>query len=360
MQQLTLEGTDFEVGYEHGRKLRDSARECVEKRLRLCEEFPDSQGRLHSRKDILNLARSCIEANRSFDEALWREFEGIAEGAGISTEALLIGNGYTDFKDLLWDDTGEEKDAGGCTTFIVSAEEARDQKPLIGQTWDLHSSMIPHVVLVTLRAGNAPRVITFTVAGCVGMIGMNEHGVCVGINNLNSKRGVAGVFWPFVVRRMLREESADGALAILRNAPLAGAHNYVILDPANNAYNVEQLPDAFRVDRIDGRWAHSNHCLFEETAAYERPPEALPKLSTHIRLRQARTLLHASGDPLSLDALEDISCHEDPSEPYSICVRPKPEHPVATCGACFMSPADLTVRAVAGIPADNRYVTARL
>ncbi|MEZ4609969.1 MAG: hypothetical protein R2838_06930 [Caldilineaceae bacterium] len=43
---------------------------------------------------------------------------------------------------------------------------------------------------------------TFTITGCVGMIGMNEHGVAVGINNLLGRDGRPGVHWPFVVRHV--------------------------------------------------------------------------------------------------------------------------------------------------------------
>ena len=37
------------------------------------------------------------------------------------------------------------------------------------------------------------------------MIGMNEQGVAVGINNLLDKGGRVGVHWVFVIRKMLAQ-----------------------------------------------------------------------------------------------------------------------------------------------------------
>ena len=48
-----------------------------------------------------------------------------------------------------------------------------------------------------------PDFLTFTVTGCIGMIGMNSAGITVGVNNLMATDGQIGVTWPFVVRKIL-------------------------------------------------------------------------------------------------------------------------------------------------------------
>ena len=48
----------------------------------------------------------------------------------------------------------------------------------------MHDSATPHVILLRSRPADAPDFLCFTTVGCVGMIGLNEAGVAVGINNL--------------------------------------------------------------------------------------------------------------------------------------------------------------------------------
>jgi isopenicillin-N N-acyltransferase like protein len=104
--------------------------------------------------------------------------------------------------------------------------------------------------------------VAFTTVGCVGMIGMNEHGVCVGINNLSGGDGDVGVTWPFVVRKALQQRDLDGALRCVTEARLAGAHNYLLLDRAGRGANVEATTTRTVVTPLEGdAVVHANHCL---------------------------------------------------------------------------------------------------
>ena len=62
----------------------------------------------------------------------------------------------------------------------------------------------------------------------MGQLGMNEHGLCIGINNLVAKDGQIGVTWNFVVRKALQQKTAEEALRCVTEAKLAGAHNFLI------------------------------------------------------------------------------------------------------------------------------------
>ena len=68
-------------------------------------------------------------------------------------------------------------DPGGCSVMFTPTNAGN----VLGQTWDMHGSAQDHVIVIELPDG-----IFFSIAGCLGMTGLNKHGVGMTINNLNS------------------------------------------------------------------------------------------------------------------------------------------------------------------------------
>lgn len=357
MDILKVRGNPTEIGRQHGSAYRDAIRACVDIRMNLCLEFEDIHGVRRSRNEILDLVSRCCPVNRDFAPDLYAEVEAIARATDRSVEEILMLNGYTDFCDLLWDHEGENEE--GCTAFIVTPERAKNQSPLIGQTWDISAHLLPYALTLEVHPENSLPCIVFSLAGCVGMIGMNGAGICVGINNLHARKGVFGVFWPLVVRKILQQNNIEDALQVLRDAPLAGAHNYVLMDRKGKAYNVEQLPGVVVEREVKGAYAHTNHCLESDAIACERKRPESYKKGSLIRHDQANALL-AAPQQIGIEDLERISRYEEPGSVYSINQRPGGDVTVATCGACFMRPQDGLVRVIKGIPADGEYISLRL
>jgi isopenicillin-N N-acyltransferase-like protein len=112
-----------------------------------------------------------------------------------------------------------------------------------------------------------------SIAGCLGMTGMNADGVGVCINNLRSLDARVGVVWSALVRRMLYERHASTAHRVLMRAPMSSGHHYLIAD-AREAFGVEtsgrkkELVFEARFDE-DPRasFVHTNHCVGVEVAA---------------------------------------------------------------------------------------------
>ncbi len=156
-----------------------------------------------------------------------------------------------------------------CTAFVVP-DCVAGGAGFVGQTWEMHDSATDHVVLARLHPDASPAALVFTTVGCLGQIGMNEAGVCVGINNLSGTDGRFGVTWSFVVREMLACNSADTALDVLRRADLAGAHNYLILDAGGAGYNVEAMPSLLHKQRLSREpLVHTNHVTDPTTEPFE-------------------------------------------------------------------------------------------
>ncbi|MBK8050572.1 MAG: hypothetical protein IPK16_27780 [Anaerolineales bacterium] len=234
MRVLTVSGSSFEIGYTHGRAYAKEIGELTEERLRLsCDPFWTG-GQQATLDEVLALGRTCLRYHEAFAPDLMEEMRGMAEATGIGVNELVIMNGFTDFVDVVANPNvlsrhrrrpvmpGEAIDGGGCTAFIVDGSAAADGRGYIGQTWDMHATATPYVLLLDVRPEDGPALMTITITGCVGMIGMNEHGVSVGINNLLGADGRPGVHWVYVVRKMLAQRTVGDALAVLSGAQLSG------------------------------------------------------------------------------------------------------------------------------------------
>jgi len=351
-QRLRVAGSPYEMGLAHGRALAASIRRYAEERLELAGS-PVWSGRAATRAEVLDLAGACLEAHERLYPELAEELRGISAGSGVSAAELLVAGGFTDFVDAVAAASGSTRPAAGdeddCTAVLVPASRMADGAPAFAQTWDMHEGSAEHLVLLEGRPADGPAFVVLTTAGCVGMIGMNEAGLTVGINNLTAADGRVGVTWPFVVRAMLREETVEAALAVLRAAPLCGGHNYLVMDAAGRGANAEAMPTALVVTEMDSApLAHTNHCLAPETKAVERPRTPESQAETEGRLARAEELL--GRESFHVEHLKSLLADRN-----GVCRVGVPPSHVGTCGAIVARPVTRELHAVAGRPGEAGF-----
>jgi len=348
---LELRGSAYEFGLAHGRAFRGAIRNYAEERIRLAGD-PGWVGRSAGRAEVLAVAEACLEHHREFSPELTEELEGMAAATDLSLAELIVVGGFTDFVDTMAAGSEavlETKALDDCTAFLVPNARMRGGQGAIGQTWDMHEGSAEHVVLLRGRPKNAPAFDVFTTAGAVGMIGMNEAGLSVGITNLLGANGRAGVTWPFVVRQMLLMESLVEALEVLKAAPLAGAHYYMVMDAAGNGAHVEAMVSTTNVQVLGGAaLAHTNHCLLPETRAVERRREPASQQDSEARLADAERLLDRTD--LTTEDLQAVT-----ADTANICHAGVEPRFVGTCGAVIMRPATRELWTVAGRPSEGSY-----
>ena len=342
-----LRGDAAARGATHGARLRASIREYTDERVHLACNGSWA-GRSATRDDILALAERMLPAHRAYAPDLYVEMLAMAEAAGISPAEAVIVGGFTDFVDAvraLGHAAPEEDD---CTAVIVPTTAASDGVPWFAQTWDMHDTATPHVALLDIQPDDGPAALVFSTSGCLGQIGMNERGICIGINNLNAADGRVGVTWPFVVREVLRCDTVDAALDRILTAPLAGGHNFMLLDARGRGYNVEAMPTHAAVTALtDAPLVHTNHCLDAACQAREALKATDLRESSETRLAVAGKMLAGRVDHDTLLALL--------REPGAICRRSTPPWFVESSGAVIARPDTRELWAVWGIPADRDF-----
>jgi isopenicillin-N N-acyltransferase-like protein len=340
---LTVDGTPAEVGAIHGEMFGPEIREYVDDRVALSAVGTDLD-----RDDILAIASRMLEAHESYDRALFTEMSAMAEAAGISLEEAVIVGGYTDFIDTVRAHAGGAVFEDTCTAVITTDAQSQGAG-FLGQTWDMNASATPHVFILDVATTDDPRALVFTTHGTLGQIGMNAEGIAIGISNLTVMDGAFGVTWPFVVRKVLRQTTLDAALQCIVEAPLAGAHNFMLLDAEGNGASVEATPTTQYVQYLESEaLVHTNHCVSSETAAVEAERPAPLVRSSNDRIEQASELLEEV--PHTIDQLMSLFADE-----RSICRHRDPEFGYESAGAAIMRPATGDFWACWGLPSENDY-----
>ncbi|MPZ51326.1 MAG: hypothetical protein GEU79_01075 [Acidimicrobiia bacterium] len=342
IRTIDLTGGPVELGANHGKALFDDIQSHLAERMRLAGDGSWVGERI-GRDRIIEEMELSLNAHERFDPDLFAECTAMAESAGISVgEAILLG-GFTDAVDLLRSRVGEDD----CTAVMTPSEATHG--PLLAQTWDMHDTASAYIALLHIRPERGPAALVFTTAGCLGQIGMNTHGICVGINNLTAAEGTYGVSWPFVVRAALKMTNLSDVVDMITGTDLMGGHNYMVMDGAGHGYNIEAMPQRSVVDELRSRpLVHTNHSVHATTKAYEAVILTESMISSRGRYDRAGELLRE--EPSSIGALMEL-LRDEPM----ICRRSESPLNIQTCGAVVMNPADGELYACQGVPADVEF-----
>ena len=252
-------------------------------------------------------------------------------------------NHYTDLRDL-----GQRtlaalppQDPGGCSVLFQPTANG----PLLGQTWDMHGSAQDYVIVIEL-----PDMILFSIAGCLGMTGLNQHGVGMTINNLNSLDATVGIVWPALVRGALKTQTAEQARDVVMNARIGSGHHYVVADK-NAVYGIETSGTQKKIiqEGINKTHLHTNHCLDEEMQQTARVPEGSTSMR---RLAGLETWMTQGGPTDAATFYEGLSCVE--------MLRKEGTHESATCGALVMDLERGEALACVGVPSASKPVVFKL
>ncbi len=332
-----------EWGRIHGETFRGEIKALAAIRVYLCTKV----GGFHGHDQVTAAAKRHLPVLERYHHALYEELLGIAEGAIVSPEEVVVANHYTDLRDLdpdpeKWQHAptqdspelaslkaaGAESLGGdGCSMFFAESPAGR----ILAQTWDMHATAIPYVMVLGVpESEDGPAAHLLSVTGCLGMAGMNASRVGIAINNLYSTDATLGIVWPAMVRRALMEDTAAAARDVILSSPIGSGHHYFVAD-RKEAFAVEASGTRRKIIFSGGNnYCHTNHCLDSDVQERSKVPEAS---TTHDRM--VRLINHMAKAPVaSLDEAWQLLGSDD-GWPRSICTnRATPENPhgAATCG----------------------------
>ena len=297
-------------------------------------------------KTVRDRAGEFVDAIDAYDHQLLPEIEGIAEGAGVDAEDVLALNIRTEVMYGL---------ARECTAVCARPETTADGRVLLAQNWDWKPAVADTCVLLASAPTGRPAFVTLVEAGLLGKAGMNEAGIGVATNALESSRdrGRTGVPYHAILRRILTSGSFEAAVAAVTHADRSSSANYLIAHRDGRAADIEATPDETLVLEGD---VLAHHFLWRD-----RPFKDIGRLQgTDSIRRQARAegAMAAGRGGHTAEAIEAILRDHD-GQPDSVCAHADPEvDPVedyVTIASLVMDLTSDEIELTQGPPCESEY-----
>ena len=334
---------------EIGRQVGEAAREQIRRQVAYYEEhiewlagmpFAAAEGRALG---LLGFAERALPRHVE-------ELAGMAEGAGVPFEKLLVLNCG---EEVLCAErpaaaASQARPTDRCTCLAVSAPG----RTVVGHNEDWIEDDVENMVLLSLTVPDGTRILSLTGAAYLPMCGLNSHGIAFYGNTVYARDERPGVPNVFKHRRLLESATREEADSWARMPGRARGSNHLNARAGGEIWDVE-VSAARDVTVEAGRWlVHTNHFTVPELQDVERSESA----GSRLRLERARELVAeglASGDdPFDLVA---AVLRDHANAPTSICAHPVADDPdhAPTTGSVIVELEERRMHVCAGRPCEN-------
>jgi len=361
IQYVDISGAPYERGVQYGTQAAE--------RIRLgTQHYLTQLARIDfGMADLAAAVQQYLPSIEKFDPAYPVEMRGIAEGAGVPFEAIVLINARTEILQMAKRraaDKGKRKDQAvdddpdGCTGVVVMPEAAAEGRLMHALNWDWKAECAETSVVLRIRRDDGPDILTFTEAGQLARVGMNAAGIAITANYLECERDYRqlGVPVALVRRKVLEQARLAIAMQCIYTTPKSASINNILSHAHGIALDFECAPDeTFVVPPSEGLIVHANHW---------QSPVALGKLiekgvatmpdSLYRDIRVRGLLKPQAGQKITRDDLKR-ALFDKFEWPWSVCRPPRPSASTnlsATVAMIVMEPA-LGIMEVAMLPALN-------
>ena len=317
---------------------------------------------------LAQIVREYLPVLESFDHRQIEEMRGIAAGAEISFEQIVLVNARTELLQFARHpallESLKAREPDGCTGVVVRPQATRDKQLIHAHNWDWKVESAESCVILRIHTEDGPDILTFTEAGALARFGFNARGICITANGLDCDRDYrrAGVPLALIRRKVLEQAHLALALRIAYCTPKSGSNNLIISHAASGlVYDFECAPDeTFMVEPQNGVLVHANHWLSPVALAKLQECAMADAPSTFYRDLRAREALAAKAGDVTLEDVTAVML-DDFETPWSICYPPRPSSPTdtspyATVATLLMRPILGEMR-VAMLPALDKHFT---
>ncbi len=282
-----------------------------------------------TKADIADLCTGFLPTIDAFDPTYVPEMRGIAAGANVPLEDVVLLNCRTEILKLGARKARERGTADGdldCTGVVATGEVTADGRLIHAQNWDWKVDCAETAVVLKISRDDGPDILTFTEAGGLARSGFNAAGIAITANYLQSDRDYRqlGVPLALIRRKALQQSSLALAMHAVYATQKSASNNMILSHPAGTVIDFECAPDeTFQVHADRGLLAHANHW---------ESPVALSKLKdtgiaatpcTLYRAMRVRQLLDPQRGRIQTDHIRD-ALFDDFMTPWSVCRPPRP------------------------------------
>ena len=314
---IELSGTAYEIGHQHGEQLRDMIR-----------GFSQSVYALHERnlrvaagrEDLKAFCRRNCGYLKDYSATLYEEMQGIADGCGLDFDDVLFLNSFLELEDLRPPELGGKllgTKLWGCTSFNVLPAASSDGKPYVGQTYDMEQYYSKYNVVLKIHRTYGPDLLIYTLAGILGLNGMNSAGIGLTINKLVANDAREGVIYPFIVRKALDQVRVGDSFGAIVFAPRASGLHYQLASAEGVAWSIETSASYYELLPFDSAVSHTNYYLSETMRKYETS-NWLSHGGTYVRYQVSSKILREHIGHIDRELLLNLM-KDHTNYPRSIC-----------------------------------------
>jgi isopenicillin-N N-acyltransferase-like protein len=277
---LDLSGSPYERGLAHGQLARDQVAGSVRCYAALFAnagfDWTDAQKRASQYRDTI---AEC-------GGGLIDELEGIAKGSGFGIHEILALNCRTEI--LPPSTAGLDPSAataarahnaglklfsiGECTSVAVQGRRCTDGHTRVAQNWDWVGFQRQNVVVLRVSRNDGPDYLTLTEAGMLAKIGINRHGLGVGLNILRATNDRQHIGVPVHVFQRLALECSNVAevVNLAQRLTFSGSSNAILGDASGTVASLEySCNGTYVVTPDNGVVTHTNHFAGPALAPYQ-------------------------------------------------------------------------------------------
>lgn len=321
---IEVSGSPHERGVQYGRQAKDR----IHRGVSLYTSRASAQDLEWSM--IKSMVREFLPAIKAFDETYIDEIKGIAAGAALEFEQVVLLNARTEILKLASRPDLRAKlhkafAPDGCTGLIVLPNAAQDGRLLHAQNWDWRVECAETAVVLRIRRDDGPDILTFTEAGGLARSGLNAAGIAITANYLESDRDYQqlGVPLALIRRKILQQEHLALAMHAVYATPKSASNNVMVSHRDGIAIDFECAPDeTFQVHAQNDMIIHANHwqspialAKLRDTGIQNTPDS----LYRDLRVRGHLTKLHGA---ISLDDVK-AALFDDFQSPWAVCRPPR-------------------------------------
>ncbi len=368
-ERVRLAGGPEARGRTHGERFADEIADTVEVYLdRFAYHGAD-------RRTVREQAEAFIPLIEAENPDYAAEMRAVAEGSGVPlVDVTAINVRY----EVLYSayaaeaegaDTPATAGTDGCTSFGILPERTADGHTYVGQNWDWIAPICENLLLIEVHPDDGASHLAMTEAGIVGgKIGVNEHGIGVGLNGLASPSDGEEPFRKpchVRLRELLSADRFDKALLAFTEGERACSANVVVGHADGEVIDLETAPETVGyLYPDDGVLTHANH--FETDAAESllerRGPSTLYR-SRRLRRRLEEADRRDGSEGLTVEAVQEALCDHF-AAPASVCKHVDeslpPEEHGQTNASFVIDLNDRTLIGTRGPPCEGTFETYRL
>lgn len=358
---VSISGSPRERGRQYGEIARDRVRRSIALYGDQLAAFGCSTSEA---SDLIMPFAAEIEA---FGAHYIEEMRGIAEGAGVSLQDVVLVNARTEViararieKNRPRRELDEADD--GCTGVVVMPERSQTGELIHAQNWDWRADCAETGIVLRVQQQDGPDFLTFVEAGGLARSGLNAAGIAITANYLDSDRDYRqfGVPLGLIRRKVLEQSHLAFAIKAVAATPKTCSNNMTLSIASGFAINFECAPDeAFSIYPREGLIVHANHWVSPIALTKLRETGLANVPESVYRDWRVQKLLDRAGGALTTSDVKS-ALFDDFGTPYSVCRPPRAglrdANLSATVAMVVMRPA-AGVMEVAALPALNREFT---